>query len=59
MLRVQRLLRETLAWDLRIDQKRETSPRASQGMKNTMGQSGLNWVACGSTVVLLTALNGD
>jgi hypothetical protein len=51
--------RDTLAWGLRIDQKREASPTASQGRKNTIGQSGLNSAACVSTVFLLTAFSGD
>jgi hypothetical protein len=53
------VLRETLAWGLRIDQKREASPSASQGRKNTIGQRGLNSAVWVSTVFLLTALSGD
>lgn len=49
------MLRETLAWGLRIDQKREASPNASQGRKNMIGQSGLNSAVWVSTVILLTA----
>jgi hypothetical protein len=52
------VVRETLAWGLRIDQKREASPSASQGRKNTIGQSGRNSAVWVSTVFLLTALSG-
>ena len=52
------MLRETLAWGLRIDQKREASPSASQGRKNTIGQSGLSSAVWVSTVFLLTASVG-